>query len=376
MTTLVSYEPLVEQTLEFFLSQTEKIFESQNKQCNLTQWLHFFAFDVIGELTWSKRLGFVEKNEDIDGIIGTLDKYLDYAGPVCFTPERAWRSADYISLQVGQMPILDYILNKNVFHMQLQRWGISKTVFPITKFALARAAEREKRLEGEEQETVHVDLLSKFVQAQKEHPDFMTDDRVLTTCLSMIVAGSETTAVSLGAIFYYLLKNPRTYENLMLELDEATKTGLLEDREDFIVSWKASQQLPYLDAVIQEAFRMHPAAGVMLERVAPSQGIDILNERIPGRTIVGCNAWVLHRCPDVFGEDVDMYRPERWIEASPEKLKEMKATMFQFGAGSRSCLGKNISFLEIYKLIPSFLRKFKVSFSYLALLLPRHGTKR
>jgi cytochrome P450 len=76
---------------------------------------------------------------------------------------------------------------------------------------------------------------------------------------------------------------------------------------------------------------------------------------------VGCNAWVLHRRPEVFGGDVDVFRPERWIEASPEKLKEMKATMFQFGAGARTCIGKNVSLLEVYKLVPSFLRRFEVS---------------
>ena len=118
--------------------------------------------------------------------------------------------------------------------------------------------------------------------------------------------------------------------------------------------------MPYLDAVIQESFRVHPAAGLILERVVPPQGIDILGERIPGGTIVGCNAWVLHRRPEIFGSDVDTFRPERWLEAKPDQLREMKATMFQFGAGARTCIGKNISLLEIYKLVPTFLRNFEV----------------
>ncbi|KAG9618435.1 hypothetical protein KCU69_g23174, partial [Aureobasidium melanogenum] len=56
----------------------------------------------------------------------------------------------------------------------------------------------------------------------------------------------------------------------------------------------------------------------------------------------------------------DTFRPERWIEADAMKLKEMKATMFQFGAGARTCIGKNISLLEIYKLVPTFLRTFEI----------------
>lgn len=93
---------------------------------------------------------------------------------------------------------------------------------------------------------------------------------------------------------------------------------------------------------------LHPAAGLILERVVPPQGMDILGHFIPGGTTVGCNAWVLHRRSEVFGEDVDDFRPERWIEASPSQLAQMKATMFQFGAGARTCLGKNISMLEMF----------------------------
>lgn len=190
----------------------------------------------------------------------------------------------------------------------------------------------------------------------------MTDDLVLTSCLSMVLAGSETTAISLSSIFYHLLRNPRCYGKLMEELDQAVKEGVISDATSGIITWKSSQTLPYLDAVVQESFRLHPAAGLILERITPSLGVNILGHHIPGGTIVGCNAWVLHRRPEVFGQDVKGFRPERWLEAGKEELKEMKSTMFQFGAGARTCIGKNISLLEIYKLVPSFLRRFEVSF--------------
>jgi len=177
----------------------------------------------------------------------------------------------------------------------------------------------------------------------------------------MVFAGSETTAISLSAVFYFLVKHPRVYAKLMQELDTAVADGIVESRPDKTVSWPEAQKLTYLDAVIQESFRLHPAPGLILERVVPKQGMQICGEFIPGGTIVGCNAWIVHRRPEVFGVDVDTFRPERWIEASPDKLKEMKGTMLQFGAGARTCIGKNISLLEIYKLVPSFLRRFEVS---------------
>ena len=179
--------------------------------------------------------------------------------------------------------------------------------------------------------------------------------------VSMAFAGSETTAISLAAVFYFLLRNPRCFELLRTELNEAVLDGRLQSREDGLTSWTEAQSLPYLDACIKEAFRLHPAAGLPLERVTPSEGADICGRHIPGGTIVGCSAWVIHRRPEVFGENPDVYRPERWTEAAHEQRKEMEGTMFHFGAGSRTCIGKNISLLEIYKVVPSFLRRFDVS---------------
>jgi cytochrome P450 len=62
-----------------------------------------------------------------------------------------------------------------------------------------------------------------------------------------------------------------------------------------------------------------------------------------------------------IGHDVDTYRPERWLEADPAKLRDMNPAMLHFGAGSRACLGRHISVLEIYKSVTSLLRRFDVS---------------
>src|SRR5215472_5563778 len=118
------------------------------------------------------------------------------------------------------MPILDLVLEKNPIRLWLQRCGLSSTVFPVTKFAQSRSAERvaemavirEKGLaavtdanQANGKTTNGVDLLTKFTTAQHDHPEFMTDKQVLTSCTSMVFAGSETTAISLSAVFFYLL---------------------------------------------------------------------------------------------------------------------------------------------------------------------------
>jgi len=221
------------------------------------------------------------------------------------------------------------------------------------------------------------DLLSKFLAAREARPDFMTDTLVQTMAVSMAFAGSETTAISLSAVFYYLLKNQSALGRLQAELDAAAKEGRFSDYETGLVTWHESQTLPYLDACVKEAFRLHPAPGLPMERVVPEGGLEIAGRFIKGGTIVGCSAWVLHRNENIFGRDVDEYRPERWLpfggdeaalkeatreerEKEEQRIKVMNGTMLQFGMGSRTCIGKNISLLEIYKLVPSMLRRFEV----------------
>lgn len=82
MGTLVEYEPLVDSTITEYIRQTEQRFADVGAGCNFSRWLQYFAFDVIGEITWSKRLGFVERNEDVEGVIDTIARFVEYANVV------------------------------------------------------------------------------------------------------------------------------------------------------------------------------------------------------------------------------------------------------------------------------------------------------
>lgn len=123
-----------------------------------------------------------------------------------------------------------------------------------------------------------------------------------------------------------------------------------------------------MHACIQETFRIHPASAVNLERVVPPAGANIAGEQIPGGTVVGVSSWAIHRNKEVFGEDAQTFRPERWLEASEEQVRLMEKSMLHFGAGNHLCLGKNISAREMYKLVPSLMRTFKVSLAVVVLL--------
>lgn len=82
MSSLVQYEPFVDNTTKLFLDQTEKLYAGNPAGCDFTRWLQFYAFDVIGEITYSKRHGFIEKDEDVEGIVDYLGKLFLYVAPV------------------------------------------------------------------------------------------------------------------------------------------------------------------------------------------------------------------------------------------------------------------------------------------------------
>lgn len=82
MSNLMSFEPYVDTTIAFFFTQLDKLFVQTGNVCNLGAWLQMFAFDVMGELTFSKRLGFLERAEDIDGIMESIWHYFYKTSPV------------------------------------------------------------------------------------------------------------------------------------------------------------------------------------------------------------------------------------------------------------------------------------------------------
>ncbi|KAI1776942.1 pisatin demethylase [Hypoxylon cercidicola] len=348
MSTLVQFEPLVDSTTRAFLKQLSERYADRRGQdsiCDFGAWLQYYAFDVIGELTFSRRLGFVDRGIDVDNIISSLEWMLGYAAVV------------------GQMPILDRLLLKNPIRFLFSRLGLTNPATPVVNFARARMTSRlsedaDQSLADKEGQLTRRDFLSRFLEASQKDPDFLTPERVLSLTTANMFAGSDTTAISLRAIFNFLLRNPRTLQRLLDELE--SDNGKLFSNEG-LVKWSDVRELPYLSAVIKESLRCHPAVGLPLERVVPPSGLEICGHYFPAGTIVGCSAWTVHRSEAVFGPDVSSFRPERWLEATEEAQAQMNNVLFSFGAGSRTCVGRHISYLEMYKLIPAVLRRFEIT---------------
>lgn len=330
MSSIVGYEQYVNNCTSL-LSQRFSEIAASGHTVDMYHWLQCYAFDVIGEITFSNRFGFLDLGEDKDGVFDAIENKSAYGTLAGVFPWiHAW-----------------------VFP-HLPKTGGHAYVFEYTSKQIAARQQSLKDPKNVDREGP-ADIMTKLLQAHEDNPTKTTRLDIFTMCQSNIGAGSDTTAITLSSIFYHLMTHPNSYRHLQAEIDDAARTGLISDP----ITFSQAQQLPYLQAVIKEALRIHPATGLPMPRTVPAEGTTIAGRFIPGGSTVGINAWVAHRNTDVYGADAGSWRPERWLEIeSAGRGAEVEKYFFAFGMGSRTCIGKNISLLEMSKLVPQLLRRF------------------
>lgn len=131
------------------------------------------------------------------------------------------------------------------------------------------------------------------------------------------------------------MNNPEIYAELLKEIDEATDSGKLGSPPRF----REASDLPFLCATIKEAMRLHPSVGLTMPRVAPVGGLEISGMHIPAGCDIGMNAAVVGYSEDIFGPDIYEFQPKRWLGENSATLDKHNLI---FGAGTRTCIGKNV----------------------------------
>ncbi|EMC96656.1 hypothetical protein BAUCODRAFT_34036 [Baudoinia panamericana UAMH 10762] len=345
MSSMVTYEAFVDECIKIFRKRLDEI-SSAGQPADMAWWFNCFATDTVALLSFSKRLGDLDKGEDVGELNKSLHSNLTYAVLVGIYSEMH-------RLIFGSME-------------KLSQWGVSKGTprgyiqgvvrQTVTERRKMRAAGEKPDIEKafEEEENAPKDFATKFLDANEQDASRFTDLDVMSGLSSNVIAGADTTAATLSGILYWLLRYPKTLEKLRQEVDEGKAAGRLSTP----ITFRQAQELRYLQAVIQEAQRMHPAVGLPLERVVPAGGVQLCGYYFPEGSVVGVNAWVLHYDTGVFGPDAAEFRPERWLESDAETLARMNHSHLPFGLGARTCIGKNVSLLEMSKLLPELVHNF------------------
>lgn len=143
-----------------------------------------------------------------------------------------------------------------------------------------------------------------------------------------MVAGSDSTGNTMRTIMYNLLTHPQTLHRLQDELFNLRRQGNLSQP---FPAFKEVKDLPYLDACVWEALRLRPAFALPMERIIPDGGATICGQYFPAGTTMGMSAYVVNRHKPTFGEDVEKWRPERWVDVDPQQRQKMLASIMTVG---------------------------------------------
>jgi cytochrome P450 len=143
-----------------------------------------------------------------------------------------------------------------------------------------------------------------------------------------------------------LASTPRVYCRLQQEIDDSIASGQISSP----ITAAEGKRLPYLQAFIRECLRFNPPVSILVPKVVPPGGDVIDGKSVPAGTQIAVDFPSMGRRKDIYGEDAEMFRPERFLEASPERRAVMeKTTDLMFGHGRYLCPGKTMAWLEANK---------------------------
>ncbi|KAJ5901461.1 hypothetical protein N7495_001989 [Penicillium taxi] len=264
---------------------------------------------------------------------------------------------------VGQIPILDHLMDKNpIYRIGPPAFG------SITNISIQHLVDRLQGKDGHFNDPQKPDFLDKFIEAKGKFPDIVDDMQIISYLMINMIAGADTTGIALNAALYFSMKNPRVWNRLRSEIPAYNPTSATS-----VVPFKVAKECKYLEVVVRESMRCHPAVGMLLERYVPEGGLSLpTGQYIPAGYVVGINPYVLGRNQSVWGKDADEFRPERWLrdesqeteEQFQDRLRAMNNADLAFGAGSRVCIGKNLANLEIYKLLATLISLYDMNLAH------------
>lgn len=344
LSNVLKSEAYIDKCSELFLGHlrehTEGNVDGGQGPIDFGTWLHMYANDIIGELYFGKAFGFLENGYDHGGWMYSLELLMPFLCMCAVAPSFVRPVILASSLAVpGALKALKALENIATS----ARAGVSQ-----------RFDKTGSQLEAQEKRTDILQQLYDIHLEKGSKVDFHMGD-IEQEAYVALFAGADTTTIGFKSVFYHLMKNPTIYKDVQDEIDAAAAAGQLSSP----IKYSEAIKLPLLCAAVKEALRIHPGVQLSMGRVVPAGGMELCGTYIPGGYWVGMNPAVVHRNKSVFGEDADEFRPARWLEANADAVN-MDKHLLTFGAGTRVCIGKNISLAEMHKLVPEVLRHFDV----------------
>lgn len=293
----MSQEAQVQGVLDHLWQRFHQLATDGGQAIDLQVWTNYLAFDVVSQLGMGGPMGFIDDG-DKHGIMSAVHQIFYVAASGGYLP--------------GQMMFLQWpavqaavgVLGGEQGFKRFWEWSTQQV-----KSRMAEAGGQEKSSRQGKR-----DLLDHFISMKEPDGRRATEPSVMAEVGNLIGAGADTAAVGMAVVMAQLVEHPADLARLRREVDgayeEKKKKGPDAAEE---LSLREMEALPFLSACVQEATRLCPSIVWQLPREAPEAGITVGGHYIPPGATLGMSPMAHNRSREIFGDDADEWRPQRWI---------------------------------------------------------------
>ncbi|RMZ91937.1 hypothetical protein DV736_g808, partial [Chaetothyriales sp. CBS 134916] len=305
MKSIRGYEPTVLKYADLLI---QRLKDHAGQVVDSTEWINFFAFDVMGQLSFGKSFENLQNGES------------------------HWfvRLIHENGIPLGTFGTVPYMLYLG--------FNLPAAINPMSRLLEYSEKCVDSRITSGNN-AAFPDVMSHILEAGPFFEDQTTEKLLLTgDSRLLIIAGSDTTATTISFAIYYLATSPSLLEQLRKELDQ----HYISENDPFSI--EGLQYLPLLNAVINEVLRLHPPVPGGVYRDAPPEGISINEHFIPPRAVTIAPNFTIQRSPKAFVRPNE-FIPERWT-TQPELILD-KSAWYPFSLGRYGCVGKQLALMEL-----------------------------
>nr|CAD1837929.1 unnamed protein product [Ananas comosus var. bracteatus] len=180
----------------------------------------------------------------------------------------------------------------------------------------------------------------------------ITDTDVKALLLNLFTAGTDTSSSTVEWALAELIRHPEILKQAQLELDSVVGRTRIVSESDL-------PNLPTLQAIIKETFRLHPSTPLSLPRIA-AEACEIDGYCIPKRATLLVNVWAIARDPAIWPDPLK-FRPARFLPGGRHENVDVKGSDFElipFGAGRRICAGLSLGLRMVQLMTATLVHAF------------------
>nr|WET52776.1 cytochrome P450 76S78 [Ajuga reptans] len=194
------------------------------------------------------------------------------------------------------------------------------------------------------------DLVDALIDIHQKDEAQLTINDIKHLLLDLFVAGSDTTSGTVEWAMTELLRNPDKMSKVRHEIRDIIGENKQVEESDI-------PRLPYLQAVVKETFRLHPAAPFLVPHMARSD-VEVNGYIVPKHAQVLVNVWASGRDPSIW-TDVDLFRPERFLNGNDQiDFRGKDFELIPFGAGRRICPGLPLAHRMVHLMLATLVGNF------------------